>query len=156
MVKPLSPAGRRPQCGEDSGKEHPHLHRWSDGQMVREAVGIQKGGGVNSVTFIRHLFIGSRVSEGQMKTLLRGFLALVIHTERGSRAAAFDIIPDNGGWNCYKRASLPQAWGHLQMAFQDVGVWGQDNSRVSVFSRVYREHRPQSPQTALQENIPKH
>lgn len=98
MVKPLSPAGRRPQCGEDSGKEHPHLHRWSDGQMVREAVGIQKGGGVNSVTFIRHLFIGPIVSEGQTKTLLRGFLALVIHTELGSRAAAFDIIPDNGGW----------------------------------------------------------
>lgn len=95
------------------------------GQMVREGSEDPEGGeGVDSVTFIRHLPIGPRVSEGQTKALLGGLLAPVIQAEMDteSRAAAFDVTPDDGVWCCHERLSLQQGWGHLQMAFQDVGV----------------------------------
>jgi hypothetical protein len=70
---------------------------------------------VDSVTFIRHLPIGSRVSEGQTKALLSGPLAPVIQAEGDteSRAAVFDITPDDGVWCHHERLSLQQDWGHL-------------------------------------------
>lgn len=77
---------------------------------------------MDSVTLIRHLPIGTRVSEGQTKALLCGRLALVIQTELEFRAAAFDITPGDGIWCCHERLSLQQGCGHLQMAFQDVCV----------------------------------